>query len=380
MLACGLAALGSQPHRGRRLEATLAPEEQVTLSSNTTYSGKTLFEHVHLPKTGGTTVSNVLVSVFCANTTKITNVGGWSSRCSVDCERSDYVIDTEFACAPTPYDRVEHALFDKQRSRTVKRAKYLNIAPSETVYVTTIRSAAARSISHWSHCISELSHNGRTQCGFEKQDDNMTTTLTNETLSHFMNTYKHGGTWVPWFRTYNMQVGMLASVKNGVPVTSDDLEIAKQRLSEGRWLAYTFGCLPRLYKHFAKKAGLSFDKNQTYEMTSSAHHTNATLSMYLSSDALQDVEEGNKLDDQLYRWVLEREENKNLDQSETSTPDEPTVAEAAATCQRDELQEQLGETDAHAEAQRSELQITSREELLQKTGKWLNVPILQGLD
>jgi hypothetical protein len=273
------------------------------------HGSKMLLEHVHLPKSAGTTVSNMLAAVTCKRTTEIDSLE-FDHRCSYSCSNANVVLDTELACLNEDGGRVEHRLFDDQKAHAVNLKK-IHHQIGTIVYTTTLREGTDRAISNWAHCMNEIkfhgpeqSQNRRNLCGIEYSA--LTSTLSDETLRHWIRTYAHGDGGAHdqgylWFRASNMQVGMLASVPKGEPVTREHLEEAKTLLSSGQWLVGVYDCLPAYFKHIAKLVRLDLDSSHTpYSPPDTMHRT---AEIMLSNDVLAEVREANSLDNELYEWA-----------------------------------------------------------------------------
>ena len=133
-----------------------------------------------------------------------------------------------------------------------------------------LRDPLSRVVADWLHCENEylregsLSH-GETLCSHgAKAPPAGTRLMSNESFAWFVNQHADGPSsehegWDNGFRTANLQVGMLASVPKGQPVTREHLKKAKRILGAEkgpvRWVVGTTDTMHEFYLELAARAG-----------------------------------------------------------------------------------------------------------------------------
>jgi len=286
--------------------------------------GQPIWMHLHIPKTGGTTLSNMLICDFCNEKQCESLELGWGSHCSRPCAAA--FIDTEMHCmklmrSSTAIDmRREHASFTTQRERAEALARTFHA--TGVVYLTLLRGGADRTISHWAHEMSMMPEN-------IVVNGTLVNRYAEESLRWYVsNSWQNRSRWAN-FRN-NMQVAMLASVPDSTLVTRDHLEKAKSVLlkEERRWLVGFTYCIARYRRHLRElREGNVSDleinasflqqdivRHDVYdevlrdqqEFPKLEHRTPAGL--VLSNEVVEWVERENSLDTELYHWAMMRED------------------------------------------------------------------------
>lgn len=189
-----------------------------------------LYMHVHVPKTGGTTLSNMLMAAICNKGE--TPIGGLvNPPCHHDDACVHGLVDCRANCMGG--ERPEHPN-DMNQSRS--RAESLKVSSgAESIrYVTTIRSGTARLFSHYAHNL-------------------IYGPISNASLLKYMsNEY---GEVNPCGGRADLQVATFASVPGGHRPTRDDLEKAKRVLSNEDFVVGVTECMPALYARLLKLGG-----------------------------------------------------------------------------------------------------------------------------
>jgi len=277
-----------------QLASRLAPEKlhgnfSGNFSGNQSKWSETVFMHFHMPKTGGTVVSNMLVSNVCGE--DMLNQG-WESHCTRPCGSA--LVDTELACAQGAENlpRHEHGLFDYTQLRA-QRLAAAHEAKS-VLYVTTLRPGWQRVISQWAMEV-EL----RWWLPPEQIPP-----MSNESLLLYITGGIHAGegsefSEITQFPSRNnIQVSELASVPSGFPVVDEHFEKAKIILTQRPWLVGFADCLDIFQQRLATIGGRS-----NIEMPNPLEsHTPKNL--ILSEQVLDVLRENTKYDNQLYDWAL----------------------------------------------------------------------------
>lgn len=261
----------------------------------------TLFYHVHIPKTGGTVVANLLWSDICAPLEDNITYAGWESHCGKTCDMG--LTDNELSCADPDRNNVEHnaCALNVHRAEALKaKAGAKNI-----VYVTTLRRGSERLVSQWLHEI----HTGLfvPPTGVPP--------VSNESLQLYIIGGNHSGAgWLgrksPTLRN-NLQIGQLASkyttLDSVAAVTREDLKMAKQALTMGQWIIGFTKCMDKVQERlvlYAKHVH-GYCKHKAVpanvEGTSNIVLDPATTAM-LDSNCL--------LDNELFDWAWEQAERR----------------------------------------------------------------------
>ena len=181
-----------------------------------------------------------------------------------------------------------------------------------------LRGPLSRVVADWLHCENEylregsLSH-GETLCSHgAKAPPAGTRLMSNESFAWFVNQHADGPSsehegWDNGFRTSNLQVGMLASVPKGQPVTREHLKKAKRILGAEkgpvRWVVGTTDTMHEFYLEMAARAGRRATGADATEATISIGDPLAELKLVDTFRAVS----MNQLDSELYEWVLQRQ-------------------------------------------------------------------------
>jgi len=262
-----------------------------------------------MPRTGGTSVANLLFADMCEPLAEKITVLRWDSACGnanykESCKGGGRT-DNEFFCHPgvsTPRRAILHAPFvlHQKRGEDIKKQS----GASEVVYVTTLRTGADRLLSHWKK---ELLHGSWIPpSGVPKNG--------NESLQLYIkdNAGKH------WFESpsasyrNNMQVAFLASTSRSAP-TLQDLEVAKQVLMTGPWLIGFTGCMHKLHEKMesiASKVNSQFRPKPMFgdhigaeEKIKSKEGLDIFDLSTFSQETLDLLAAETALDNELYKWA-----------------------------------------------------------------------------
>jgi len=255
---------------------------------------------VHLPRTGGTVVANLLVSNICNPFEENIALLGWKDACSKTCEMG--FTDNEFTCFPRRID-FEHNAYalNMQRAEALK----LEIGAQNIVYVTTLRRGSDRLVSQWLHEVKLSSW--IPPPGVEP--------ISNESLQLFITGGAHTGLgWMarksPSLRN-NLQVGQLASVytdlESTATVTRAELEVAKQVLMQGEWVIGFTDCLDQLQSKlllYAESVHGSGLKQKAVPVKEACQKMNgAERTIALDQETSEMLDSHCSLDNELHDWA-----------------------------------------------------------------------------
>jgi len=344
-----------------------------TLHESVPRSSLLLF-HVHIPKTAGTTLSNYLVAAFCDEADSASTHGthhvekavgdrGWGYHCKARCASAEtafarmntvlessgagqstaqaesLLLDTELACLEMPpsfptklQKRTEHALLDAELERASELSRVYRV--QQVHFVVVLRLGSARLISHWSHCISEITQKTTSNIctlggvmmapfrssGFElNSSESLTLWATNATSMR-------SGTY---FRRDNQQVAILSSTSSRLPVNQAAFSRAQNALNdlvesgvmrfdkmvdsrrkilrEGAYATVGFSeCLSNLTglldRRFQQYVTPSWSASAAIALPHVEHRSAA--GMVPSADARDAVARASRLDDALHLWAL----------------------------------------------------------------------------
>lgn len=247
----------------------------------------TLFFHFHIPKTAGTTVSNMIVGNICGEEMRDE---GWDKKCSRSCERA--FVDTELSCLDPDRWESEHRSFLTAKESASKLRDAHEI--QNVVYVTTLRSGPERLISQWAM---------ETTYGWWAPPSDVPA-MSNESLLLYISGGFHGGngsffsTASPYPTRNNLQVAELASVPLGYPVLPQDLETAKTVFLSNDWLVGFSACLPKFQARLAEIGQIA---PMAY-----ANEAAPGKDLVLRRDIVELIQQQSKFDDQLLEWALQR--------------------------------------------------------------------------
>jgi len=240
----------------------------------------TLYMHYHIPKTAGTTVSQVLLKAFCDEDSWWE---GWGARCTHACKNA--LLDTELSCLEGFRD--EHEDFPQFSHKIHRLKKQYHV--DKSVILTTIRPGWQRLISQWSH---------EEDCGYWN-----TTTAgkhTNESIMEFLQGQGTGHWLKPYPTRNNIQVAMLASVPDGESVQRQHLEQAKNVLSSGDWLVGFAHCFSDFVDDVNALAPGRFDENDE-----NGHAERKTPDgLVLDEKVVEELKDSSAFDNELYDWAL----------------------------------------------------------------------------
>jgi hypothetical protein len=260
---------------------------------------ETLFYHVHIPKTGGSTVAELLVSDICAPMSDNISLHGYRDYCNITCEMG--FTDNQLACFPNR-NHFEHNAF----SLNMQRAEELKsrIGARKIIYVTTLRRGSDRVVSHWA---AEL-HYG----SFRPPPGVPLWSM--ESLRHYFMGWRNYGShdgrgWIagsnPSLRN-NLQVGQLSSWltpdNNQIdkPLTRKHLEAAKQVLMQGDWIIGFTTCMPQMQKRLSERAKAL---HMRFKEKAAPRPPSATSHVVIDPETQAQLDRHSWLDNALYKWV-----------------------------------------------------------------------------
>jgi len=216
-------------------------------SATSTYDRKditTLFYHFHIPKTGGTTVANLIMADICSPFSANFSSVDWNFLCSQPCEMG--LTDNMLSCYPERYD-FEHGAYNAGHNRS--QSLLSSTGANRIVYVTSLRRGSDRLLSQWAHEV--LAGAWSPPIDVEK--------ISNKSLQLYISGVEHEGDgWIqnccPQQRN-NLQVAELASMPCTCSAETDTqvmtrahLEEAKQALLSDEWLIGFTDCMPKLHE------------------------------------------------------------------------------------------------------------------------------------
>jgi len=249
-----------------------------------------LYYHVHIPKCGGTTLSNIIVDSLCGNAGDAVQTSGWEQHCTEKCENA--MVDTEATCMD-PW-RIEHAKFNLISERIDELKKHQAI--NEVVYITTLRPGSKRMISQWAHEINSLKT-------WAPPPD--VPPMSNESLLLYLEGKNWTNKW-EWVEANsvsqrnNFQVASLAAVPGEMEVTAEHLEQAKETLRTGKWIVGFTDCLPELH-HKLWTLGASPGATFSSKLPTLAHEAPKALSF--NSEVMDALRVQSRFDEELFEWA-----------------------------------------------------------------------------
>jgi len=254
-----------------------------------------LYYHVHIPKTGGTTLSNIIVSSLCGNDNDAVQTSQWKQHCSVQCAHA--MVDTEASCMDEWRSQIEHGKFNHISDRVDVLKKQYPIR--EVVYITTLRPGAKRMISQWAHEVNSLKT-------WSPPPD--VPPMSNESLLLYLAGQNWTNNWPgveedSVSQRNNFQVASLAAVPGDMEVTAEHLEQAKDKLRTGKWIIGFTECLPQLHH---KLWTLTASSGSAYNSTlpELAHESPRYLSF--SNQVMDELRTRSRFDNELYEWAWQR--------------------------------------------------------------------------
>jgi len=206
----------------------------------------TLFYHVHIPKTGGTTVANLLLADICDPFADHVTPATWTDQCNRTCDMG--LSDNEFSCFPGRFEEEHNALaVDMERAEGLKAT----LGAQKIIYVTTLRSGSDRVISQWNH---EVTFDvWLPPAGIPK--------FSNESLQLYITAGPHTtieGRQAGFSQSNNLQVAQLTSKKSrgtqDDPVTRADLKQAKKMLMAEDWIIGFTQCMDKVQEKVREHA------------------------------------------------------------------------------------------------------------------------------
>lgn len=265
----------------------------------------TLFYHVHIPKTGGTTVANLLLADICAPFEDNITPLNWKSLCNTTCEMG--LTDNEFTCQgsaagsqdASSREWVEHNAYalNRQRAETLMSTS----GAQSIVYVTTLRRGSQRLLSQWAFEV-ELKL-WIPEDGIEP--------FSNESLRLYLtNGTNLGGGWIgKWSASIrnNLQVAQLASVYYDLMaednVTREHLELAKQTLMTGQWVIGFTDCMDTLQDKLLQHSRSLHGSAKAKAVPPREHWRSTPSDIKLDSMTEQMLDDHCALDNELSLWA-----------------------------------------------------------------------------
>jgi len=248
-------------------------------------SAHILWEHLHVAKTGGTSLSFALTNMLCGPTMGAMPEGlePWELRGTRACVNT--MLDTELSWPVVAeiegMKREEHAGLDAIALRGANMQKALtpwHISPEpKIVFVTALRDGKSRAMSHWAHCTLQppvVVNDGSRRCTLGMIPMPETPRWDDESLLLFLErdsqAMRRSGRPKQGLRVNNALVGALSSLPHpDVMLNPAHLELAKQallssryELSDGRqlqgfsWVVGFTECLDDMYVHLARRMGV----------------------------------------------------------------------------------------------------------------------------
>jgi len=272
-----------------------------------------LFYHVHFPKTGGTSVSNLIVSDLCGKSTKFLKAAGsthgtnlistygFDKKCSLTCEAA--LVDTELACINR--NRFEHLKWDLLTWRAVNLMRATH--SQKVIWITSLRSGTERIISQWAHEV---------YFGSWIPPPSVPK-ISNESLLLYITGGKHHGEgWISKnsiSQRNNIQVAELAAIQGTDPVEPVHLEIAKTVLSTGEWVIGFTDCLSQMHERLlsigqsigALKGPVPDSERDVIPRVESRRPS----TLIFNKRVLAELETQCWFDNELYAWALERSDH-----------------------------------------------------------------------
>lgn len=263
------------------------------------YDRTTLFYHVHIPRTGGTTTANLLMADICTPESDNIEFAGWAEACGQTCEMG--LTDNELSCYDGGRSMLEHSQFET----SFERAEQLRLdsGAEKVVFVTTLRLGSARVISHWAKEVAMHTFS----LGKGKGDQSE---FSSESLRAFINgtTQATQYDWVAsgnYMARNNLQVATLSSVDwdTPTPVTREHLEEAKQTLLTGHWIIGFTGCLDELHQKLMEYATKLHEvvKPKVMPHMESGHYHDFLPE--ISPEVMKEVNDAAALDNELSLWA-----------------------------------------------------------------------------
>lgn len=256
----------------------------------------TFFYHIHVPKTGGTSIGNLLTAYACTPWATDYQVKFWDNRCTQPCLYG--LADTFISCYSPDRPWREHSLL--RDSLWYGEAFKKQSGAQNLVYVTTLRRCQDRVISHWK---------------FEIKMDTWLPPDGVETMSdQSLKLYITGGASKkcsylcdnPSQRVAR-QVAHMASVDASHVINWHDVEVAKQALMTGSWLIGFTECMDEFHRKlqlWSHKLHGGFHKKLVPHVSFTAfQEVSEAADMQLSKETADLLHRQCALDNALYDWA-----------------------------------------------------------------------------
>lgn len=197
----------------------------------------TFFYHYHIPRTGGTTVANLLLAHVCKPFQPQLPALGWDAKCTQVCDMG--LLENEFVCTE---QRREHEILGPEVTRVVALA--IASGAQSTVFVTTLRRGSQRFISEWLKNV--RLNDFIPPAGIAP--------ISNESLQSYIQLSPYGPNVGP-----NLQVTYLTSLPPlewyTHVMTHEDVSHAQQALLTGRWVIGFSDCMEQMNAKLAEVSG-----------------------------------------------------------------------------------------------------------------------------
>mmetsp|Transcript_45557 Transcript_45557/g.79217 ORF Transcript_45557/g.79217 Transcript_45557/m.79217 type:complete len:376 (-) Transcript_45557:125-1252(-) len=293
----------SMSMQGASTAHRLTPEHVAPKVLRSLYDKRTLFYHVHVPRTAGTFVANLLVADICAPESEVIGKEGWNDKCGKTCEMG--LSDNMLSCSDNNRPDFEHSIFETNFLRAEKLRE--DSGAEQVVFVTTLRAGSARLISQWAK---EVSMQTFVHPPEVKQPGGELERYSSDSLRSFVNGTNLGPGWIAggnYLARNNLQVATLASVPlfAVTPVTRDHLEHAKSVLTKGNWIIGFTNCIGKLHEKLMQRASVLHPNVKPKLLPENQASDYQTSVRGLSQDVLKEVEAASALDTELFKWAQE---------------------------------------------------------------------------
>jgi len=291
---------------GLSATGTKVAHHQSLINSSIDTRKRSMYYHVHFPKTAGTTVSNLIMADICGSGNGSVKAHGWMQACSEPCPNA--FVDTELSCALNP--RLEHCPWLVIQARLMLLKQRYPV--EHVVYITTLRRGSDRVVSQWAHItalgswtpppsVPRISNESlmlylRSGCDGVAFGSGIHTWLLNGVLGGRSCSHNH-----------NVQVALLADVPPRATVQKKHLEKAKLRLKTGDWvIGFTDHMLNlhRRLKTLAPERSQLLNQNAEDRLPMLEKQTPDDTRF--NSTVLEELDWQSRFDNELVAWALEQ--------------------------------------------------------------------------
>lgn len=277
----------------------LSPEHVAPKVLRSLYDKKTLYYHVHVPRTAGTLVANLLVADICAPESEAIGVEDWNDQCGKTCEMG--LSDNMLSCSDDNRPDFEHSIFDTNFLRAEQLRE--STGAEKVVFVTTLREGSARLISQWAK---EVSMQTFVHPPEVKEPGGELERYSSDSLRTYINASSGWMAGKNYLARNNLQVATLASVPffTLTPVTREHLERAKSVLMTGNWIIGFTHCMGKLHGKLMQRASLLHQNVKPKVLPENRPADYRASVRGLSQEVMAEVEAASALDTELFRWAL----------------------------------------------------------------------------